>query len=152
MTLNSLPEPLHVALFFSAFYFIAALITGIWKWRAMLNADTGKAHPYIDIAHHAALHYGPFMLLAGVLASFWPFGEHFPAWILIEIMGWTMVLSLGRYISLGIRGRIVNQLHRPAAASRFGLVFFFLGSALPGLAIATGAIAGLWNGLPGLPF
>ncbi len=152
MTLNSLPEPLHAALFFSIFYFIAALMTGVWKWRAMLGARDGQAHSYIDTAHHAALHYGPFIVLAGALASFWPFGEVFPAWVLIEIMGWTMVLSLSRYVSLGIRGGTSNQLHEPTASAKLGLVFFFFGSVLPGLTIAIGATIGLWDSLPGKPF
>lgn len=144
MTLNSLPEALHIALFFSAIYFIAALATGVWKWRAMLGAEDGKAHAYIDIAHHAALHYGPFIFLAGVLAAFWPYGEIFPAWVLIAVMGGTMILSLSRYISLGISGAISNELEKPDASAKLGLVFFFFGSALPGLAIALGAMIGLW--------
>jgi len=152
MTLNSLPEALHIALFFSAIYFIAALLTGIWKWRAMLGAEDGKAHAYVDIAHHAALHYGPFILLAGALAAFWPYGGIFPAWILIAIMGGTMILSLSRYISLGISGAITNQLEKPDASAKLGLVFFFFGSALPGSAIAIGAMIGLSDGLPGNPF
>jgi len=152
MTVESLPEPLHIALLFSIFYFATALVTGVWKWRSMLGAEDGKAHSYVDIAHHAALHYGPFIVLAGALASFWPYGELFPAWALIGIMGWTMVASLSRYISLGIRGGTSNQLHKPTASARFGLVFFFVGSVLPGLTIAAGAVVGLWFGPPGRYF
>ncbi len=148
----ALPAPFHVALFFSSLYFLAALLTGVWKWRAMLAASDGLAHKYVDIAHHAALHYGPFILLAGLLASFWPFDNLFGAWILVEIMGWTMVLSLSRYISLGLRGTITNQLHRATAPARFGLVFFFFGSFIPGILIAIGALIGLWPDLPGKPF
>ncbi|VAV89467.1 hypothetical protein MNBD_ALPHA06-218 [hydrothermal vent metagenome] len=148
MDVYSLPYALYVALFFSVFYFAAALLTGVWKWRAMSGAKDGKAHTYVDIAHHAALHYGPFIVLAGVLASFWPFARVFPAWVLVEIMGWTMVLSLSRYIILGMRGTISNQLHNPTTSARFGLVFFFLGSVLPGLSIAIGAVIGLWVRLP----
>ncbi len=147
-----LPQALHVALFFSAIYFAVALLTGIWKWRSMLSAADGVAHKYIDIAHHAALHYGPFILLAGVLASFWPFEGVLSAWILVEIMGWTMVLSLSRYISLGFKGTITNQLHKPTSMAKLGLVFFFFGSAFPGVAIAVGALIGLWPNLPGVPF
>ncbi|MBN4047842.1 hypothetical protein JYT75_00825 [Oceanicaulis sp. AH-315-P02] len=152
MTFTELPPPLHVALFFATFYFLAALLTGVWKWRSMLSSKEGQAHKYIDIAHHAALHYGPFIFLAGVLASFWPFGGIFPAWILIEIMGWTMVLSLSRYIMLGLKGGITNQLKSPTNSARFGLVFFFFGSVLPGVAIVIGALIGLWENLPGVPF
>ncbi len=147
----SLPDALYVALFFSAIYFAAALLTGIWKWRAMLASSDGMAHSYVDIAHHAALHYGPFILLAGVLASFWPFEATLPAWALIAAMGVTMVLSLSRYISLGMRGTITNQLHKPTGSARIGLVFFFFGSALPGLVIALGALIALWAKLPGMP-
>jgi len=142
-----LPAPLHVALFFASLYMIGALLTGVWKW-----ASDGVAHKYVDIAHHAALHYGPFILLAGVLASFWPYEQVFGAWILVEIMGWTMVLSLSRYVMLGIKGTISNQLHRPTGSAKLGLIFFFFGSVLPGLAIAIGAIIGIWPGLPGVPF
>ncbi|MCF6327707.1 MAG: hypothetical protein L3J21_10505 [Devosiaceae bacterium] len=147
-----LPAPLHAALFFAALYMIGALLTGVWKWRSMLSASDGIAHKYVDIAHHAALHYGPFILLAGVLASFWPFESVFGAWILVEIMGWTMVLSLSRYVMLGIKGTISNQLHRPTGSAKLGLIFFFFGSVLPGLAITIGAIIGIWPGLPGVPF
>jgi len=156
MTLNTLleilPGPLQVALLFSAFYFIAALLTGVWKWRAMLSSPDGQAHKYIDIAHHAALHYGPFILLAGALASLWPWAAVFPAWILVEIMGWTMVLSLSRYISLGLRGETTNQLHKPKPSATFGLIFFFTGSVLPGISIAIGAVIALLPTVPGNPF
>jgi hypothetical protein len=152
MLLETLPGPLQVALFFSAFYFIAVLLTGVWKWRAMLGSPNGQAHKYIDIAHHAALHYGPFILLAGGLASLWPWQGFLPAWIFIEIMGWTMVLSLSRYISLGLRGETTNQLRKPDAAAKFGLMFFFFGSVLPGMSIAIGAIVALWSSVPGNPF
>jgi hypothetical protein len=152
MSFYPLAEPLHLALFFSVIYFAAALLTGVWKWRAMLASGNGRAHSYIDIAHHAALHYGPFIVLAGALASFWPFGETLPAWTLIAVMGGTMVLSLSRYVSLGIRGTIKNQLYKATPSARLGLFFFFFGSVLPGLMIAFGAAISLWAGLPGRPF
>ncbi len=152
MSINLLPEALYTALFFSILYFVAALLTGVWKWRAMLGSENGKAHSYVDIAHHAALHYGPFIVLAGGLASFWPFADLLPGWVLIQIMGWTMVLSLSRYVSLGIRGAITNQLNKPSSGAKMGLVFFFFGSVLPGLAIAIGAFITLWDNLPGKPF
>lgn len=150
-TSAGLPEPLHVALFFAAFYFTIALLTGVWKWRAMLASPDGNAHRYIDTAHHAGLHYGPFLLLAGALASFWPAYDALPAWILVEVMGWTMLASLSRYVSLGFRKDTDNQLRRPSVFARFALVFFFFGSVLPGVAIALGAVVGLWTGLPGIP-
>lgn len=145
MTLDYLSDSLRVALVFAIIYFVAALTTGVWKWQSMLRAEDGQAHAYVDIAHHAALHYGPFIVLAGALATLWPYAEWFPAWPMVAVMGATMVASLARYISLGIRGEISNQLHRPTAAAKSGLFFFFFGSVLPGLTIAFGAGAAFWH-------
>ncbi len=143
LSVSSLPDALHAALYFATFYFVVALLTGVWKWRAMLASPDGQAHTYIDIGHHAALHYGPFILLAGILASLWPFSALMPGWVLIYIMGWTMVLSLSRYISLGLKGATSNQLYQASNSAKFGLLFFFFGSVLPGVAIAVGAVVGL---------
>lgn len=38
-------------------FFITALLTGIWKYRAMLTRSDHHAPVYISIAHTAALHY-----------------------------------------------------------------------------------------------
>ncbi len=144
MTLADLPVPLLASLSFATFFFTAALLTGAWKWRAMAGAPDGRAHVYVDIAHHAALHYGPFITLSGVLASLWPATALFPAWIPVTVMGGTMVLSLSRYVSLGLGRQTTNQLYRATVSARLGLVFFFLGSVLPGLTIAAGAASGFW--------
>ncbi len=137
---QELPDPFRVALLFAAPYFAAALLTGVWKWRAMLSHENGRAGAYVDIAHHAALHYGPFLALAGLLAVFWPLSQRVPAWWLVAVMSTTMMLSLSRYVLLGIRGGTDNQLRRPDPAARFGLVLFFCGTVLPGTAIAVGAM------------
>lgn len=138
-----LPAALHVALYFAALFFAAALATGVWKWRAMLASSAGEAHRYVDVAHHAALHYGPTIALAGLLAVFWPFDTLLPSWTLIAIMGVSMVGSLSRYIGLGLKGGTTNQLRNANTASKLGLVFFFLGVGLPGLSISIGALVGL---------
>lgn len=146
---TALPLALSVGFAFAALFFTAALLTGIWKWRAMLAAENGEAHRYVDIAHHAALHYGPSIALAGVLAAFWPVGDILPAWILVATIGLSMIGSLSRYILLGIRGGITNQLRRPDQTSRFGLVVFFLSTGLPGLMIGAGALVSLVASLLG---
>lgn len=148
--ISSHPNPLPLALFvgfvFAALFFTAALMTGIWKWRAMLAAEDGEAHRYIDVAHHAALHYGPFITLAGLLALFWPFGEYLPAWAFVATMGLSMIGSLSRYIVLGLRGGITNQLRQADRTSRLSLILFLFGAGMPGLAIGLGAMVGLASG------
>lgn len=38
-------------------FFLTALLTGVWKWRAMLAAPDHLAPHYVDTAHRAALLY-----------------------------------------------------------------------------------------------
>jgi hypothetical protein len=37
--------------------FIWALLLGVWKYRQMAASPDGLAHPYVDVAHRAALLY-----------------------------------------------------------------------------------------------
>ena len=60
--------------------FLWALLIGVWKYREMAASPEGRAHPYVDVAHRAALLYsfatlllvyaarrtGPFMASLGV--------------------------------------------------------------------------------------
>ena len=47
--------------------FIGALVLGAWKYRQMTASPDGQAHPYVDVAHRAALLYSFATLL---IASF----------------------------------------------------------------------------------
>jgi len=38
-------------------FFLTALLSGIWKWRAMLASPEHQAPHYVDIGHRAALLY-----------------------------------------------------------------------------------------------
>ena len=37
--------------------FLWALLIGVWKYREMAASPEGRAHPYVDVAHRAALLY-----------------------------------------------------------------------------------------------
>jgi len=47
--------------------FLWALLLGVWKYRQMATSEDALAHPYVDIAHRAALLYSFATLL---LATF----------------------------------------------------------------------------------
>src|SRR3954453_14164356 len=59
--------------------FIAALLLGVWKYRQMAASPEGLAHPYVDIAHRAALLYSFATLL---IATF------------VELSGWSTAVNL----------------------------------------------------------
>ena len=50
--------------------FLLALVLGVWKYRQMATSETHLAHPYVDIAHRAALLYSFATLLVAVFVQF----------------------------------------------------------------------------------
>jgi len=58
--------------------FILALVLGIWKYRGMAASPKGLAHPYVDIAHRAALLYSFATLLIAVF---------------VELSGWSTAVN-----------------------------------------------------------
>ena len=59
--------------------FIWALLLGVWKYRQMATSEDHLAHPYVDVAHRAALLYSFATLL---LATF------------VELSGWSEAVNL----------------------------------------------------------
>jgi amino acid transporter len=49
--------------------FVGALLLGVWKYRQMAASPEGRAHPYVDIAHRAALLYSFATLLVATFVE-----------------------------------------------------------------------------------
>jgi len=102
-----------VVLLLAAAMFLWALLLGVWKFRQMDAAEDGLAHPYMDIAHRAALLYSFALLL---IATF------------VELSGWSALVNLiaagalAFYFFAAVAGYMVhgwkrdtdNQFRRPA--------------------------------------
>src|SRR5580693_8843910 len=63
----------------SAGMFLWALLLGIWKYRQIATSESHAAHPYVDIAHRAALLYSFALLL---VATF------------VQLSGWSELVNL----------------------------------------------------------
>jgi len=99
-------------LLLAAVMFLWALLLGVWKYRQMDAAEDGLAHPYMDIAHRAALLYSFALLL---IATF------------VELSGWGAAVNLvaagalAFYFFAAVAGYMVhgwrrdtdNQFRRP---------------------------------------
>jgi hypothetical protein len=49
--------------------FLWALVLGVWKYRQIVSSPDAQAHPYVDIAHRAALLYSFATLLIAVFVE-----------------------------------------------------------------------------------
>lgn len=102
--------------------FLLALVLGVWKYRQMVVSAEHLAHPYVDVAHRAALLYSFATLLLAVF---------------VELSGWPVVVNLvaagvvilffmaaiGTYVHHGRRRDTDNQLRHPV---RGATAFMFL--------------------------
>jgi hypothetical protein len=59
--------------------FIGALLLGAWKYRQIATSEEHRAHPYVDVAHRAALLYSFATLL---IAAF------------VQLSGWSELVNL----------------------------------------------------------
>lgn len=100
------------ALFAAELYFMAALLTGCWKYFCIRNSDKAEAPYYVNIAHRAALMYSFSALLLAVFASLSAFSDTVNlVAVILPLIYFT--LAIARYIQLGIRNTTDNQHLNP---------------------------------------
>ena len=97
-----------VTLLAAGLIFLLALVLGVWKYRQIATSPDHIAHPYVDIAHRAALLYSFATLLLAVFVelSGWPTWVNLTAAMVVVYFFVAAILS---YIVHGARRKTVNQ-------------------------------------------
>src|SRR5258708_27965643 len=101
-----------ITLLAAGLIFLLALVLGVWKYRQIMVADDHRAHPYVDIAHRAALLYSFATLLVAVLVQF----SAWPAWVNLAaatIVVFFFVGAILSYIAHGLPRDTDNQFEKP---------------------------------------
>jgi hypothetical protein len=92
-----------LAIIASASFFLTALLLGVWKYRGMATSPEGLAHPYVDIAHRAALLYA---FAASMLAGFVEISQ------LSDALELTAVILLVLYFAIAIIGYVIQGVKK----------------------------------------
>jgi hypothetical protein len=97
-----------ITLLAAGLIFLLALCLGVWKYRQIMAAEDHRAHPYVDIAHRAALLYSFATLLIAVFVnlSAWPTWVNLVAAMVVVFFFVAAILS---YIVHGARRDTTNQ-------------------------------------------
>lgn len=106
--------------------FLLALVLGVWKYRQMATSPDHLAHPYVDIAHRAALLYSFATLLVAVFVEL----SAWPAWVNLTAAMTLVVFfvgAIGSYIVHGARRDTTNQLSSPGAAVHLAMWALIVG-------------------------
>lgn len=125
--------------------FLLALVLGVWKYRQIMVAEDHRAHPYVDIAHRAALLYSFATLLIAVFVAL----SAWPVWVNLTAAGvavFFFVAAIASYIVHGARRDTVNQFDPPAPGTGLSMALLILGEIGGFAVIFAGFIAGqLWT-------
>ncbi|OBK19186.1 hypothetical protein [Mycobacterium asiaticum] len=106
--------------------FLLALGLGVWKYRQIMVSENHQAHPYVDIAHRAALLYAFATLLfaAFVELSAWPVWVNLVATMVAVFF---FVAAIGSYILHGARRDTENQFDPPVPGTRLAMASLIVG-------------------------
>jgi hypothetical protein len=121
LTTEMLAEPaVRLCVVASGAFFLAALLTGAWKYFEIERSDQAVAPVYVDIAHRAALLYSFAALLLAAFAglSAWPATVDLIAAALPLAF---FALAIGGYIVHGVLRDTDNQFVRPHRIGRMRL-------------------------------
>lgn len=129
-----------VTLLATGLIFLAALILGAWKYRQMATSPDHLAHPYVDIAHRAALLYSfaTFLIAVFVELSAWPTWLNLMAAMVVVFF---FVVAIGAYVQHGLRRDTTNQFDRPAPGLHAGMVALMAGEIGGFLVLFSGFVA-----------
>jgi hypothetical protein len=119
--------------------FMWALVLGVVKYRQIAASDDARAHPYIDVAHRAALLYSFATLL---VAAF------------VELSGWSTLVNLlaagalfvffaaavAGYMLHGLRRDTDNQFRDPVAGTH-GFMLWLIVAEIGGFAVLLAGFA-----------
>lgn len=115
-----------VTLLAAGLIFLLALILGVWKYRQMATSENHLAHPYVDIAHRAALLYSFATLLAAAFVEL----SGWPTWLNLTaamVLVFFFVVAIASYIEHGAKRDTTNQFHGSGRALHVGMTALIIG-------------------------
>jgi hypothetical protein len=124
--------------------FLLALGLGVWKYRQIVVTEDHRAHPYVDIAHRAALLYSFATMLIAVFVEL----SAWPAWVNLTaamVVVFFFVGAIGGYILHGARRDTENQFERPARGTGAFMALLILGEMGGFAVIFAGFVSGQFH-------
>jgi hypothetical protein len=101
-----------LAVISAGIFFLVALLTGVWKYVQIRDSEISSAHPYVDIAHRAALMYSFAALLLARFAEISQLSANIEWWaVFFPVIYFAYAIAI--YIIHGFLQDTENQLAPP---------------------------------------
>ena len=139
--MNSLGIDTIVTILAAGLIFLLALVLGIWKYRQIATSENHLAHPYVDIAHRAALLYSFATMLVAVFVEL----SAWPTWVNLTaamVLVFFFVAAIFEYIVHGMRRDTTNQFEHATTALTVGMMALIIGEIGGFAVLLAGFVAG----------
>ena len=134
MAVGQYAHPVHihlgidtkVTLLAAGLLFLLALLLGAWKYQQIATSEDHRAHPYVDIAHRAALTYSFATLLVAVFVEL----SGWPTWVNMTasmVMVYFFVTAIGSYMLHGALRDTTNQFHNAGWRMHAAMLLLMVG-------------------------
>lgn len=111
-----------IALLASGVFLLTGMLTGIWKYRAMMRSETHQAPAYVDIAHRASFLYSFAALVIAELVKYSPFSSDLQI-LIVAVPLVLFAMTIVQYLKLGW----LNQEQTQFAERNFITTYFMYG-------------------------
>lgn len=135
-------------------FFLVGLLTGAWKYHAIMRSERAAAPAYVDIAHRASLLYSFAALLLAVFAHLSAFDDAVDFWATLAPIVF-FAAAIVTYVVHGVLDDTDNQLRRPHRLGKATLPGSVIGAFMVALMIGeiggfVVLFAGVVRGLPAI--
>ena len=138
-------SPSESALMCSGVLFLAALLSGIWKYVDTMKSPNHRVHRYIDTTHYASLFYAFASLL---MAKFAELSVLSPTWNYIGVclLSFYFIITILRYAQLGYTKSTANQFSKRNFLTTTGMYLLIIGEIGGFLILFIGFLLGVFVG------
>lgn len=107
-------------------FLLAGMAGGVLKYRGIMRSASHRAHPYIDIAHRAALLYSFAALVMAALLWFSPYPLPVQLAITLTPLAF-FAIAIAQYFRLGLQGQVTNQFRERNFNTTWGMWLLIVG-------------------------
>jgi hypothetical protein len=138
--------PLEIKVSISALcvFFMTALLTGVWKYVWVMRGPNHRAPVYVDIAHHAAMHYSFATMILILLLQLIGAGSTINLIATVSILLF-FAIAIVTYIQLGLANQTDNQFRERNLANTLGMYALIAGEVGGFLILSSAALTKVWS-------
>jgi hypothetical protein len=139
-----MPYAAQLALTASGAFLLAGLVLGVWKYASITRSPERQAHPYVDIAHRAALLYSFACLVMMKLVEHSPYSAIVQLWA-VAVPVFFFAVAVASYVWHGYRRDTDNQFRKKSWVMTWGMLLLIVGE-IGGVGVLFwGFISSVWS-------